>query len=155
MDQSGARMIREATHEDISSILVMGRKFFDLAGWPEIAEWDVGSVIDLLERLIAAPAGFLFVVDDGEVRGMAGGMVVPFCYNTAVLVGHEQFFWVEPEARGRDSIALFDALENAARDRGARGFSMFNIEGLKSDALARLYRRRGYKVKENTFMKVF
>ncbi len=148
-------MIREATPEDISSILVMGRKFFDLAGWGALAEWDVGSVIDLLERLIVSPEGFLFVADDGEVRGMAGGMVVPFCYNTAVLIGHEQFFWVEPEARGRDSLELFDALENAARDRGAQGFAMFNIEGLKSDVLARLYRRRGYKAKENTFMKVF
>jgi hypothetical protein len=147
-------MIRDATEDDIPEILVMGQKFFDLAGWPEIAEWDDASVTATLSHLIASDDGVLLVVEEADgVVGMAGALLYPFYFNTTHRTGQELFWWVEPGARGRESIALFDALENRGREQGAMSFTMITVEGLRSDALERYYRRHGYRAAELSFIK--
>jgi GNAT superfamily N-acetyltransferase len=149
-------MIRAATEEDIPAVLVMGRRFFDLAGCPAIAEWDDASFIMTLKNLIESPDGILLVVERSDrLVGMAGALLFPFYFNTSHRTGQEIFWWVEPEARGREALALFAALEEQARDAGAESFIMSNVEAMRSEAVARYYRRRGYRAAENTFIKRF
>ncbi len=148
-------MIRDATEDDIPEILAMGRKFFDLAGWSEVAEWDDASVTATLNHLMGSDDGILLVIDDGagRITGMAGALLYPFYLNIKHRTGQELFWWVEPEARGREALELFDALENRARGQGAMSFAMITVEGLRSAALGRYYRRRGYRAAETTYIK--
>ncbi len=146
-------MIRDATEDDIPEILVMGRKFFDLAGWPEIAEWDDASVTATLNHLIGSDDGVLLVVEHDGIVGMAGALLYPFYFNAKHRTGQELFWWAESGARGREALALFDALEDRAREQGAMSFAMITVEGLRSETLGRYYRRRGYRAAENTFIK--
>ena len=157
ISRRGHRMIRDATEDDIPDLLVMGQKFFDLAGWPEIAEWDDASVTATLNHLIGSADGVLLAIDHGKdgLVGMAGALLYPFYFNSAHRTGQELFWWVEPAARGREALELFDALEGRARQQGAMSFKMGTVEGLRSATLERYYRRRGYRASENTFIRSF
>lgn len=146
-------MIRAATYDDLPRVLEMGRRFFDTAGWPEVAEWDDASTEATLRFLIDQPTGGLFLAEvDGQVVGMTGGLVTPFYFNLAHLTGQELFWWVEPEHRGIGS-GLFDALEAWAADAGAQTFTMIAVDRLKPDVMARIYRARGYRPAEHSFIR--
>ena len=142
-------MIRDATADDLPRLLEMGEKFFNTAGWPEVVEWDVQSVEIMLLNLISSDNGVLLVIDEGEVTGMAAAMLFPFYFNLNHKCGQELFWWVE--AGG--ALALLAALEQKSKDAGANSFIMTNVDRLRADALARVYRMRGYKPAENTFIK--
>lgn len=146
-------MIRPATPDDMPRILEMGERFFETAGWPEIAEWDAPSMERTLGYLMEADTGCIFVAEteDGIV-GMTGGMLNPFYFNLSHLTGQELFWWVEPEHRGVGS-GLFDALEAWAKAAGAMSFSMIALDRLKPDVLGRIYQRRGYRASEHSYIR--
>lgn len=147
-------MIREAVAEDIPDILIMGQKFYNLAGWSDVAPWNAVSVMGTLERMTGSQEAVLLVIENETgVCGMVGAVIYPFYCNNAYLMAQEMFFWVEPGARGNDAAELFDKLEEDAKAKGARIMIMISVEGLRASALARLYRRRGYKAAENSFIK--
>lgn len=148
-------MIRPATVPDIADILVLGEKFFNEAGWPEVTEWNEQSVVATLSGLIDGKidGGLLVAEYEGQVVGMAGFMCFPFYFNVNHRAAQEIFWYVAEEHRFGAGRLLMDALEDAARERGARVFIMATVDKLRSDALARLYRRRGYRTGETTFMK--
>lgn len=133
----------------------MGRRFFETAGWPDVAEWDEASVEKTLRFLMEQPTGCLFVAEkDGQLVGMTGGMLTPFYFNLGHLTGQELFWWVEPEHRGVGS-GLFDALEAWAEAAGAQTFTMIAVDRLKPDVMARIYRARGYQPAEHSFIRRF
>lgn len=146
-------MIRPATPDDMPRILEMGERFFETAGWPEIAEWDAGSMEQTLGYLMDAATGCVFVAEtEAGIVGMTGGMLNPFYFNLSHVTGQELFWWVEPEHRGLGS-GLFDALEAWATDAGAKSFSMIALDRLKPDVLGRIYQRRGYRAAEHSYIR--
>lgn len=146
-------MIREARESDIPAMVEMGRKFFDLTGWSDIADWSEYSFAATLRRLMSSDDGVLLVIDRNGPVGMAGALLYPFYFSAAHRTGQELFWWVDPEARGREATELLDRLEQQAREQGAMSFTMIAVDVLRSAALARYYTRRGYRAAENTFIK--
>lgn len=148
--------IRPAVDTDIPTIIAMGRKFFDAAGWPEVTTWDERSVETTLRGLIggAVPGGLIVAEGAGCAPvGMVGFMAFPFYFNFAVAVAQEVFWWVEPDQRLGVGGQLLDAFEEAGRARGASVFIVSAVARLRSAALERFYRRRGYAPAENTFIR--
>jgi GNAT superfamily N-acetyltransferase len=149
-------MIRPADERDIPALLRMGHYFFDEAGWGDVTEYDPGSMDRTLRHLIDSAGGILLVAESGGVVvGMAGALLYPHYFNTGSLTGQEIFWWVDPAHRKGVGGALLEALEDAAKDAGAVSFTMVSVASLRSDALDRVYRRRGYRPAERTYIKRF
>lgn len=146
-------MIRPATHDDLPRVLEMGERFFDTAGWDDVAEWDQASVRKTLEGLIEGDAGCLFVAEaEGGLVGMTGGLVYPFYFDHGHITGQELFWWVEPEHRGVGG-ALLDAMETWAKEAGAKSFAMIALDKINPDLMGRVYRRRGYRPSEHSYIR--
>lgn len=149
-------MIRPADERDIPALLRMGHYFFDEAGWGDVTEYDPGSMEITLRHLIDSAGGILLVAESGgAVVGMAAALLYPHYFNTDSLTGQEIFWWVDPAHRKGEGGALLDALESAAQAAGAVSFTMVSVADLRSDALDRVYRRRGYRPAERTYIKRF
>lgn len=148
-------MIRHATEEDLPAILTMGRAFFSEAGWPDLVQWDEASVEATLRRFLTGEqAGALLVAEwEGRPVGMAAVVFYPFYFNAQAKAAQELFWYVDPEHRVGAGRALLDGMEAAAREGGAEVFTMLSVAGLRDDALARIYRRRGFRAAERSFIK--
>lgn len=147
-------MIREADDADIPVIAQLGAQFYREAGWADVAEWDDASIRLTLGQLVTNPDGILLVlVRKGVICGMAGGLVHPLYFNHAHKTGQELFWWVSPDERIGTGAALLEALEQAARDRGAQSWAMISLDKVRPEAVGAMYRRRGYRASEHTYIK--
>lgn len=148
-------MIRAGEETDVPAIMALGRKFFDAAGWPAVAEWDDASVEATLRALIDGkmPGGLPVAEVDGEVVGMAAFLLFPFYFNLRTTVGQEIFWYVEEKHRFGAGAEMLQWIEAKAKEGGAAVFIMSSVTGLRDAALARVYARRGYAPAENTFIK--
>jgi GNAT superfamily N-acetyltransferase len=148
-------LIRAAVEADIPDILRLGKLFFNEAGWPEFASWDEASVAATLRGLIQGTieGGLIVAQYDGETVGMTGFVCYPFYCNLGMKFAQEQFWYVETQHRFGAGRLLFDALEESARSKGATVLIMSSVASLRSEALARLYRKRGFAPGENTYIK--
>ncbi len=145
-------MIRPAIPADIFALLDMGAAFFVEASWDKCAAFDKDSFAYTCGCLITD--GVLLVAEkDGVVIGMAGAGFAPAYWNRNILTAQELFFFCVPEHRKGTGRKLMDGLESAVTERGAVLFSMSAEEGLRSEALGRLYRQRGYWPAEKLFWK--
>ncbi len=147
-------MIRPAIPADIERLVAMGQAFFAETGWDKQAEFDIETFAYTSAML--ADAGLLFVAVSDGVVGMAGAGISPSWWNKRILVAQELFWYIEPTHRAQKiglGRALFEALEERVKSLGAVLFSMSAEEGMRSEALARLYRGRGYVPRERLFWK--
>lgn len=141
-------MIRDATPHDIPALLEIGRKFADAASIRQSVGFDEESLAATLQMLMDSPQGILLITDDGT--GAAGGMVHPSIFNHGHLTGQELFWWADGQG-----MALLDALENRAKALGAQTWSMITLEAIRPEATGRLYRRRGYRPLEHSYIREF
>ena len=139
-------IVRDATPADIPEMVRMGRRFYAALGYEALVRFDAA---DFARSLAGFIRDQIALVTDG---GMAVAVVAPSFVNASTLVAFELFFWMEPEKRGA-GMALLEALEARARERGARSFSAVTCEGLRAASLAAAYRRRGYREMETTFVR--
>lgn len=147
-------MIRPAVVSDIPSILVLGKLFFDQAGWPQLASWDEPSVAQTLGNMIANPQAILLVAEfNGEIVGMAGAFCEPYYFNYNLKSCFELFWYVTPAHRVGAGGLMLTAMEDAARVRGAHTFTLGAVVGMRDEALAKAYARRGYRNAERTFIR--
>lgn len=146
--------IRPATENDIAVIAEMGARFFEEAQWSDVTEWDHDSICATLRHLIDNPLGILLVsTRKGVIRGMAGGLVHPAYFNMHHLTGQELFWWVEPSERGGMGSLLLDCLELAAAQRGAQTWVMIALDKVRPNAVGAVYKRRGYRAAEHSWIK--
>lgn len=146
-------MIREATLADIPEIARLGAKFHAQAGWDEI-EYRPDDCAASLATFMQAGCFLCLVAEvDGDILGMAAGVVSPVYFNAGHLSGEELFWWTDKDAPQLAGIRLLDALEKAARARGCQTFQMKSLARLNGDRMTQLYARRGYRASEQTFIK--
>jgi GNAT superfamily N-acetyltransferase len=146
--------IRPATLEDVPTIAAMGERFHAEAGWADVVPYVVADCAQSLRELVGAPAGILLVAEaEGRLVGMAGGLAHPFYFNFAHRTGSELFWWVEPGLRDGTGAALLQSLEDAARAIGCESWAMVAVDKVRPETMARIYRRRGYRPAEHSFIK--
>lgn len=145
-------MIRAAAPTDIFRILEMGAAFFAEAGWAKHAEFDRDSFAYSC-GLIMDHGVFLVAERDDGIIGMVAAGVSPAYWNRQVLTAQELFWYCVPEHRKGIGTKLMAALEAALQARGVVLASVSAEEGLRSEALGRLYRQRGYWPAEKLFWK--
>ncbi len=146
-------MIREATVADIPEIARLGAKFHAQAGWDEI-EYSREDCAASLTAFMASGCFLCLVAEvDGDILGMAAGVVAPVYFNASHLSGEELFWWVDDDAPQLTGLRLLDGLERAAKERGCDTWQMKSLARLNGERMTRLYERRGYRASEQAFIK--
>jgi GNAT superfamily N-acetyltransferase len=141
-------MIRRATPADKSRVLVLARNFHQASGLPIPFSAPFASL--LFDACLSDQDRLCLVLDIDGVQGVLAAQagLLPLA---PVKAATELIWWIEPAHRGRSALAMLDAYETWARERGC---VFANMVGLGSDPLpARLYERRGYIAAERHFMK--
>lgn len=140
-------MIRPADDSDREWLVAEGKKFFDASGYGEVCEYRPADVMRSLER------ASILLVDDRH-RAMAAAVLFPFYMDGQTILAQELFWWVSPEHRKSGlAIELLDAMEKTAKALGAKAILMLCIDSLDGERVASIYKRRGYKPAERTFMR--
>ena len=146
-------MIRNASTVDMVRLIEMGRTFHAATDSNDLPEFDVDSFVQTASWMIASPIAALLVLDDGRVRGMAGGMVYPAWFNLSALMAQEIFWWVDVEGRGSQAVELRRNFETRMKELGAGNLAMLSLAGMRDETMERFYRREGYRPMENLFIK--
>ncbi|NBT32820.1 MAG: hypothetical protein EBT13_13235 [Rhodobacteraceae bacterium] len=135
-------MIREATAQDITAIVAMGRDFNAASGTP--AAYDDAQAAQVAAGLINGAHGVILVSDGG----MIGGALAPAYFNSAWIMAVELFWW----ARDRRGLHLLRAFEQWAKDKGADEVRMTTLGAIKGPE--KILERRGYAPCEVSYQKV-
>lgn len=147
-------MIRPARIDDCAEIARLGEIFHAEAAWGDVCDYRQGDCQATLERMCEAPETILLVAErDGDLIGMAGGLISMLYFNHAHLTGQELFWWIDPQERGSIGLRLLEALENEARARGCQSWAMIALDKVDPERTARIYERRGYRASERSFIK--
>lgn len=144
-------MIRPAELRDIPTIARLGKAFHAEAGWSDIVDYVEEDCAATLEAMLSL--GIILVAEeDGEIIGMAGGVMIPIYFNRDHLTGEELFLWVRPDRRGA-GIKLLKALEDAAREKGCQSWGMKSLATVNPERMDTYYRRKGYRPSEQSYIK--
>lgn len=138
-------MIREADYSDIPHIVELGKRMAARARLEAHVGYDGDSVAQTLAHLIDNPDGILLVSE----KGIIGGICHPHPFNLAIKSGQELFWYSE----GDDGLQLLEACEAKARALGCHFWTMICEETMRPQAVGALYRRRGYRLLEHSYMK--
>lgn len=130
--------------EDKKFLLQLARDFHASSIYKNV-EFDVVSVLNLLERLIHDENCVVFHTDNGFIAGMLS----PLLFNPKIIVASE-LAWYAPTGGGRE---LREAFEEWARDNGANivqcvALANDNMQGLHGN-----YKNGGYSLVELTYIK--
>lgn len=145
-------MIRPAVVGDIGAITRLGAIFHEQAGWSEI-KYEQSDCAASLAAFMQSDAFLCFVADEGEIVGMAAGVVSPVYFNRDHLSGEELFWWVSGKASQMTGLRLLSALEGEAKAKGCTTWQMKSLDRLNGGRMDRLYQRRGYRAAERSFIK--
>jgi len=147
--------VRPATLMDVPALVEMGEKFYEEAGYRDLAEFDIKTSFEFGKNAVIHPNyGAFIALDEGEEVGFCIGAVYNYFFNAKVVTGQEIAWWCEPSKRGtKAGIGLFDALENWAEAQGATLFTMLCLENENRHKVERFYKKNGYVLREHSFVK--
>lgn len=150
-------MIRPATLADVPGAVMIGERFHEQSGFADVAPFDEGDFARTLELLIGGqlPGGLFVVEHNTAIVGMASFVLFPAYFNASALMAQEMFWFVEPEYRDGTGADLLEMMEGAARSAGASILVMAALSTIKSEVMARVFRRRGYRALESTYIRSF
>lgn len=140
--------IRRITAAEVPLLLPLARQFMSEGNIP--GKLDEAHFSANLQAHLERGTGFVFVAE--PLRGMISGIM----FNdmaTAELCCMEFFWFVSPSERGGIGMRLLEALEQEATNRGAVRILMGHMVTEKTETFERLFARRGYRVKEQVFLK--
>ena len=111
-----------------------------------------GHLADL-ERLSNSPSSALLVLVQAAPVGYIG---IEFWQNPlgSELVASEKYWYVLPDARGRDSFRLLREAKKCAKQAGASYmfFTASRLAGTEHDRVCRLYEHMGFRAFETTYI---
>lgn len=145
-------MIRKAVVGDIEAIARLGAIFHAQAGWTEI-EYHEADCAASLAKFMESNAFICLVADCDGIVGMAAGVVSPVYFSLDHLSGEELFWWVSDSAPQMTGLRLLRGLEIEAKALGCRTWQMKSLDRLGGDRMDSVYKRRGYRASERSFIK--
>lgn len=142
--------LKLATHEDIPEVVdlidsfIAGSQYANMDHSREkIEEIVLGLLKDKNKGIV-----ILYLVNDKPV-GLIGGLATEMVFSRET-VATELFWWVNPSYRSRKALSLKEAFEFWGKRIGAKFIQM---SGMQDEKLARYYKRTGYDLVENAFVK--
>lgn len=129
-----------ATEADLPRILEFARAFHGYSPWSRFPMDDAAT--EAYARNVMA-SGVIFVTD----RGMIGGVLMPIPFAPQVVLAVELFWWGDG--------ALKADFEAWAKERGATAVQFSALADDRSEAMARLFARNGYRPAETGYLKEF
>lgn len=144
-------IVRRATPADAPCLVEFGRDFAAASPYTGCADVSASAV----EAFMQIPnIGFWIAEDGGRPVGACGAVLFPLWWAEDVRLCQELFWWITPEARGTGAAAgLLRAMEDWARENGARYHFMVCLEDENAGRVGKLYRRAGYRPTEHSFLK--
>ena len=148
-------IVSEFSIDDLDEYLDMLDTFHKNSTIKEQAPFDRQSCSDFL---IGCSTNKDIVIlsckDNGKLIGITGGLLFPLYFNANYKVAQELWWWVEQDKRGSEcGKLLYNALESWAKHKQANAFFMIALEDEKVDTMAKVYKRKGFKGMERTFIK--
>lgn len=136
-------MIRTATHEDVPSLVRLGRILHDSSSYVALG-YDDERVGDQCKRLIDG-AGAVFVSQrEDEVVGFIGGAITQHWFS-GEKVAFDYSFFVHPDYRhGVTAVRLVSAFERWARQQGAVQIRMGITTSVNVQGTTRLFKALGF-----------
>ena len=143
-------MIREAiTAEEIRAVAQFMTQFEQATTFVKV---DVDHTSKTYESLIRSGAAVFFVMEeDGQMQGGLGAIKSPDLHD-GKLIAVETFWFVSPQFRGKGTL-LFNAFEKWAIGHGCQKLAMVHLSDSYPGILRKLYKRRGYKLAEEHYIK--
>jgi len=141
--------VREATLEDVDAVVALGLEFLETSTYRQLGAGEPDAIARLLCTVLDHGAVFLAVAGD-DVVGMIAMLMVPHIFSGETFADEVAWF-VKPAHRGRAGVLLLQAAERWAVQNHAKLVKMVAPEGT---SVGDLYRRKGYQVIEQAFVKV-
>lgn len=148
-------MLRVATEADAPIIQQMVIDFWNVI--PSDIKINPKKLKDVVHGFFEDPTEKIFILscdDNQSPRGLIGGVAQEFLLNRD-KVATEIVWWMDPEYRGKDSLKLIDAFEHWAKHiAGCSIVQMSLVGSLQRERISKMYARRGYKLAEQSYIKV-
>jgi N-acetylglutamate synthase-like GNAT family acetyltransferase len=131
------------TVPELNKICKFGRLF---AKESNAGEFDDLAFLKSIHNITSQKRGQVFILEiEGEVAGMVGVTAYKNYYNNKIRV-QEIFWWVDDLYRNtRDSIKLFNKVEEWAKEIGADEVMVSSTATMNVDKLEKFYTKKGFR----------
>lgn len=137
-------MIRQASLEDIETVLDLGRRFHAYSPWSERASLNEDHWRQTAHNLLTGETSAIFLSEDG----FCGGLIFPLYFNWDYLIAQELFWFAKS-----GGTEVRQAFENWAKGRGAVAIQMSCLADKREAAMRRLLTRKGYVATETQLLR--
>ena len=141
--------VRDVLPNDYNDIKRMAQSLTRAARLPAIDEETLQVTFANLSQ-----KGILKVAVSNTTVGFAAALVYPYFWNAKIITAQIVCWWVDESFRGTStSIELLDAVEKAAKAKGATRLMMASQEELSGCKIGSKFKRRGYRPLEKNYVK--
>lgn len=138
-------MIRNATHEDIDVLVLLGREMHKESRYREMP-FSEPKVRNLLAGMIVDPNGCLLVYEkDGKITGGIAGFISEHYFSTGKIASDLALFITQDKRGGMAAARLVKAFAQWATEAGADIVQVGVTTGVNTDGVERLYNALGFK----------
>ena len=146
-------MIRELnpTPLELETICKFGRSFAEESN---AGEFEDKIFLDSMNKLLSAGKAKVFILEiNNKIAGMLGVLCYKNYFNSKLRV-QELFWWVDHEYRNtRDSIKLFNKVEEWAKSIGADEVMVSSTATMNVDKLEKFYTKKGFRKMDITYIR--
>lgn len=137
-------LIRELNpvFEELNTICRFGKAFAEASN---AGDFEDLVFLKTIHNILSARRGKVFILEvDGVVAGMLGVIASVNYYNSKLRV-QEVFWWVDEQYRNsRDSIKLFNKIEEYAKEVEADEIMVSSTATMNVDKLEKFYTKKGF-----------
>jgi len=146
--------VRQATIEDIGSLISLGREMHDESPLFSQLDYDEAKLAALGEKLLEQGGVFLAEDEDLVVVGMFVGMVNKYFFGNDLVASDFALYVDEDHRGGSIGVRLVKAFEKWAFEFGAKVILLGISTGIQANRTAQLYSRLGFKTHGYTTLKM-